>query len=69
MYTGVDMNDQPVIPPGDEETIRRLQAAYDEFVAKLDALRKERFELAKQVVSRIEQQKLHDVIDSLKKSS
>ncbi len=62
------MNDHPVpTPQEDEETVRRLQATYDEFATKLDALRKERLDLAKKVVSRIEQEKLRDVIDSLKK--
>lgn len=60
------MNDAHATPPSEEEILKRMQAAYDEFAARLEALRKERMELAKRVVSRIEKRKLEEVIESLK---
>lgn len=62
------MTTDPVSTPHEEETLERLQAAYDEFAGRLEALRKERFELAKRVVSRIKKRKLEEAIESLKKA-
>jgi hypothetical protein len=62
------MIDPNVPAQNEEEVLQRMQAAYDEFAARLEALRKERLELAKRVVSRIEKRKLEEVIESIKHS-
>ena len=45
---------------------KQLEAAYNEFVSKLEELRKERLELTKKIIGRIEQDNIKRILDSLK---
>jgi hypothetical protein len=49
-----------------KEKARRLKDAYKEFMSRLDALKKEHFELTKKVIGRMEQEKIQEVLNSLK---
>ncbi len=49
-----------------EDKAKQLEAAYNEFVSKLEELRKERLELTKKIIGRIEQDKIRQIFDSLK---
>ena len=47
------------------EAERKLKEAYDQFMAQIEVLKKERLEILKKVVGRIEQEKLAEVMKSL----
>lgn len=49
-----------------EDKAKQLEAAYNEFVAKLEELRRERFELTKKIIGRMEQEKIRKILDTLK---
>jgi len=50
--------------PADAES--RLKKAYDEFMGQLEALKKDRLDVVKKVVGRIEQEKIEEIMKYLR---
>lgn len=54
------------LPKAYEDKAKKIQQAYNKFVAELESLKKKRRELVGQIIKRIDHDKIKKIMDSLK---